>query len=303
MAHDTDVHMRSPANAHECATQVVDKQAPFVPTNTQFRRQAAPPAETPSGRSAENRLAVEVPNATSNPGVLGSSLQRLYDSEGAAGVGPILVSPSQASTPSETTPDLTESLLEAVFEISEFDPLPHLNNCEDEFGFGFLGGSQYYPASAKTANSKLTAPRAAPRPGSQSPLNTSPEALPGMERRKLPRRESECVVSICLCQGEERLTADRIAWLLHSTKLKGQLIDVSMSGVAFHFKESLAAGSRILLRISNRTIDKQVDTSATILRFRAVRDGGWDMVCRFEKNLTFEQIHTVGRSLFAATIV
>jgi hypothetical protein len=228
------------------------------------------------------------------------------------------LSQSHIANSSESTLDLTESLLEAVFEISEFDPLPHLNSRENDFGFGLLAGSPDYPASAtswdsttghsktgraRSAPAKSGVIEAAPLPGGQSNSSTSPDGLSDMDRRGLPRRESECNVSICRCRDEERLTAQRIAWMLHATNLKGQLIDVSMSGVAFHSLESLAAGSRILLRISNRKLDKQVDTSAMILRSRAARDGGWDVVCRFHKNLTFEQIHTVGRSLFAATIV
>jgi hypothetical protein len=212
---------------------------------------------------------------------------------------------------SEETLDLTESLLEAVFEISEFDPLPHFNFQDDEFGLGLPPDNLLYPPAKHIAPAKKGVK--APLTGRQIDSSTSPADRSGAaglsseqsaaERRKLPRRESECIVSVWPCRGEERLTGDRISWLLHSTKLKGRLMDVSMSGVAFHLTESLPAESRILLRIANRTIDKQVDTTAVVLRSRAARDGGWDLVCRFEKNLTFEQIHTVGRSLFAATIV
>ena len=288
--------------------------------------------------SDQKRRPAELPGETSNPGVLGTSLQRLYDLDGftgagSTGMGPLYQSQSHIVNSSEATLDLTESLLEAVFEISEFDPLPHLNSRENEFGFGLLTGSPHYPAPATprpatpgsttpgstttrstTTGSTTTGPAKSgtergTAPGHQSNLSASPDGLSGpdglsaMDRRKLPRRESECIVSICRCRDEERLTSERISWLLHATKLKGRLIDVSMSGVAFHAQESLAGGSRILLRIANRTLDKQVDTQAVILRSRAASDGGWDVVCRFNKNLTFEQIHTVGHSLFAATIV
>lgn len=293
--------MTSSANVLDPATLVVEQRSPSVSASLSANRPAAPPDETPAGQSDPKRAPADVPSATSSPGVLGSSLQRLYESGVPAGLGPLL--PSQHTNPLETTQDLTESLLEAVFEISEFDPLPHFNYREDEFGFGMLSGSPHYAASARSATSKSSPADAAARTVRQCPSSNSPEGLSATDRRGLPRRESECVVSVCRCRGEERLTAERIAWRLHATNLKGQLVDVSMSGIAFHLEESLADGSRILLRIANRTLDKQVDVSAIVLRSRAARDGGWDVVCRFNKNLTFEQIHTVGRSLFAATIV
>jgi hypothetical protein len=298
--------MRSPANTPDPAAHSVEKRAPVPSGNLPAHREAVQPTETLLDRIDHHRLASEAPGVSSKPGILGSSLQRLYDSDDSIEPEPLLFSQGVYSNNSDATLDLTESLLDAVFEISEFDPLPHLNYREDDFDFGLLTGSPHYPAP-QIAPSKRGTFGGAPLSGRPGYSNTTPDnlsgRLSGMDRRRLPRRESDCIVSICRCRGEERLTAERIAWMLHATKLKGQLIDVSMSGVGFYIKESLAAGSEILLRISNRMVDKQVDTSATIIRSRPVSKGGWDVVCRFHKNLTFEQIHTVGRSLFAATIV
>lgn len=130
------------------------------------------------------------------------------------------------------------------------------------------------------------------------------DPLPAVEdRRNLPRREGKCTVSVCPYLGDKPLTAEKVAWAIHSTKTRGQLLDVSMSGLAILLPERLESGVRIVLRISNCVRDGHIDTSATVLRCQPEADEGFCVVCRFDKNLTFEQIHRIGRNLFASTIV
>ncbi len=256
----------------------------------------------------------------SGSSLLLTSLQRLYDSNegvsnhGDSNNGPMFDSTTvpmtirSASSAAHREFDLSASLLEAVFEISDFDPLPQLSQPDENFS-----RADFAPRDAITALRENHHRHDAPvqRSGQTSvwPHERAEASRPipatgtGSDRRKLPRRESECQLAVYPCTTEERLTADRIAWLLHATQLKGTLVDVSMSGISFCLSEPLAADARILLRIKNRTIDEHVDTTAVVLRSRVAADGDWNVVCRFNKNLTFEQIHVVGRSLFAATIV
>lgn len=123
------------------------------------------------------------------------------------------------------------------------------------------------------------------------------------DRRAFPRRESGCIVALYVLSPQEALTPDRIDWLLHSTRLKGNLVDVSMSGIALQIEEPVESGKRVLLRVSNRRLDQHVDCPGSVLRCSPARDGLWNVVCRLDKHLSFEQIHLIGKHLFASTIV
>ena len=198
--------------------------------------------------------------------VLLASLQRVCRT----GVASTLLPPGPPGGANGTAADP----LTTVFDVTDFDPLP--------FDEPLL----------------LAAAGAAPAIGQSLPT----KELPAADRRKLPRRESDCLVAIRPCAPHERPAPDRSGWLLHSAKLKGIVLDVSMSGAAFQLPESIVAGTRVVLRMSNKTVDKCVDTAGTILRCRQIGDC-WSVVCQFDRNLTFEQIHVIGRNLFAKTIV
>ena len=76
-----------------------------------------------------------------------------------------------------------------------------------------------------------------------------------------------------------------------------------MNGISLHLDQPLDAQAKVYLRICNRHIDQCLETAATVLRSKQGDDGQWTIICRLDKNLTFEQIHTIGKQLFASTIV
>lgn len=93
------------------------------------------------------------------------------------------------------------------------------------------------------------------------------------------------------------------AWHLHSSSLKGPLLDISMNGVAFLLPQQLSEGEDLFVRLSNRPFDKQIDTAVEVLRVVPEEGDQWKIVCKFHKTLTFEQVHDFGRHLFRSNIV
>src|SRR5258706_10264327 len=104
--------MRSLANHRETLTQVSDMRALPLSANSWASRQASQPVETPAGRPYREQLPIDIPSANCNPGVIGASLRRLYDSGGSTGMGPLPLLRSHQRNSLETAPELTESLLD-----------------------------------------------------------------------------------------------------------------------------------------------------------------------------------------------
>jgi hypothetical protein len=193
-------------------------------------------------------------------------------------------------------------LLETVFDVSELDPLPYIDRRPNRIAVESLANRPIAAPSLKTEDTPAVI-EGLPGAGQNAELSRDDATSSACDRRGLPRHESECTVLVRAYTGGARLSPEKMAWHLHAAKIKGQLVDVSMSGVALYLGDPLAPGTRIVLRIANRLLDRHVDSAATVLRSRQEGERGYSLVCRFEKNLTFEQIHLIGRNLFASTIV
>ncbi len=126
------------------------------------------------------------------------------------------------------------------------------------------------------------------------------------ERRAFPRRDSGCVVAVGRLGKREQQTRPGItvvnqqtsSWQLHATHLRGELINISMNGIAFQLTEPLPHEERLVLRLAKPGFDCHIDARATVLRCMQQDRRSWQIVCQFEKNLTFQQTQTFGRSQF-----
>jgi len=137
--------------------------------------------------------------------------------------------------------------------------------------------------------------------GAETLLNRSSNAA-ASDRRRFPRRESQSGVLVHCPEDPETAAPQSLEWLLHSTALRGKLVDICMQGVSFRLGQPIVVGQAITLRLANNRLDSSLDTPATVIRSTPIGNC-WKIVCRFEKNLTYEQIHDLGRYLFTSTTV
>ena len=136
-----------------------------------------------------------------------------------------------------------------------------------------------------------------------TPVRPEPSARLQQDRRAFPRYDSQCLVSVVPVTDDRVVSVAERDWRLHSSQLKGPLIDISMNGIAFVSSHSLEEGQHVLLRLSNPRLDKYVDTTAEVLHASQEATGGWKTICQFRRKLTWEQVHALGKHLFQCGVV
>ena len=123
------------------------------------------------------------------------------------------------------------------------------------------------------------------------------------ERRGYPRRASRCFVTICRPQDEVDSSAYRQAWKMHNSRIRGQLADISRSGISFLSWHPFKIGEPLRLRITNPLYDLSIETTGHVLRQEHAADGSWHAICHFEEALSYQQIDFFGKHLFVTDIV
>lgn len=218
-----------------------------------------------------------------------------------------------------------------ALESGQIDPLPDfdLGSLFDQDQCVFVGNrrrvetADWLPVSSTSGNkgpnstealvddlSQVGRSQPAPAEGKE-PTAAKSTAGSGMDRRAYPRRESDGMVSVCRRSVANRLfqQSPNLTWKLHSSTLKGRLIDVSMTGMALAMSDSLPEGTPISMQISSRSMDRTTDVTGHVLRCMPIEgpiaDGEprWRMVCQLDSRLSFEQVHSLGKQMFAYTMV
>lgn len=135
--------------------------------------------------------------------------------------------------------------------------------------------------------------------GSSSPVAGSEPR--GSDRREFPRRPSGSTVAIV--ENADTLPVRDREWQLYSSQLTGQLIDVSLNGIAFQLGQPLEIQRPVWLRLHSAAFDTSIDIRAFVLKNEALDPGQFKIVCRFEQHLSVEQLAGLGANRFSSHIV
>ncbi len=127
----------------------------------------------------------------------------------------------------------------------------------------------------------------------QTPSLVEPSS--GSERRRFPRRQSECSVTLVERAQTLELTPRETDWLLQSSRAVGQLLDISQTGLCLLVEKDLAIGSEVLLRISNPQLQRTVDSAATVVRSQPSGAGRFSIHCVVLREFTLDQLQDLGR--------
>jgi hypothetical protein len=135
---------------------------------------------------------------------------------------------------------------------------------------------------------------AAPAPSTTA---TNPQT-PFVERRLYPRHGSGSRVAVCRHPKNTTLTSQDRNWRLHSTDLKGDLLDISLYSVAFSLPSPLPVGETVYLRLSNPCTSRTLDVPGIVQRCQPLGGsaaGTTQVVCTLRRKLSLPEVQLFGR--------
>lgn len=163
--------------------------------------------------------------------------------------------------------------------------------------FAFVGddAGEFRDASSVTATSSADFDPAIVVPGAGDAF--------GENRRNLPRHAGGCSVLVQHLGGERVHDPLRRAWAWHGSPARGDLLDVSLAGIACLMQQPLERGRRIDVRLWNPRRDVRLERSAIVLRCSPVEPDRWKVVCRFATPLGVDDLQWVAQHVLPHPIV
>jgi hypothetical protein len=129
------------------------------------------------------------------------------------------------------------------------------------------------------------------RPGEGNSSDSASTA----EQRHFPRRSAEGFVSVVRYPASAELTPQWTDWLMQTTGLTGELVDLSRSGLALLLLQPLTVGDALVVRLSHQETADTLDAVVEVVRVVDLGDQRWKITAQFTKPLAFDAAYGFAR--------
>jgi hypothetical protein len=116
-------------------------------------------------------------------------------------------------------------------------------------------------------------------------------ASPAADHRRFPRRSAGGYVSVVRWLGDRELTPEWTDWLMQTTGLTGELVDLSRSGLALLLLQPLSVGDVVVARLSQQDSAETLDVIAEVVRVVDLGDHRWKIMTQFQTPLEFDDAY------------
>lgn len=121
-------------------------------------------------------------------------------------------------------------------------------------------------------------------------IDVTPET-PNADQRQFPRRTAAGLVTLVRSSPDMPLDRATTDWLLRTSGLTGELVDLSRSGVALVLVQPLELGDTVIVRLSQQDRPESLETAAEVIRVVDLGDQRWKIMARFAKPLGFDEAY------------
>lgn len=128
-----------------------------------------------------------------------------------------------------------------------------------------------------------------------------PTAEPGSDRRQYPRHLSSGKVTVCPIEKDSLCYPQALDWQMHSSQLRGTIMDISMNGVAIVLDKPVRVGTSVAMVLDWFHVAEEVQTRGHVIRSAEIQETNpsqlWLITVQLDRRLTFEQVRTLGHRL------